>query len=199
MASTTATSTIATETPLCSSTSCDDTCHDTPMDGQHRSPQATASSLAGLSRQGCSTTATTALDGPLVTIPSPASSSGPAQATHHNREDHQSPRPPRPPPPSPPSSQAPHLPATTKASPPPPPLFEVRASPLGGSGVFALHDIPEGQVVLAERPLFYADRITLYEEVDRLEPSDRIQFDNLHVFRRTVGTDDIAGRFWTNW
>lgn len=199
MASTTATSTIATETPLCSSTSCDDTCHDTPMDDQHHSPQTTASSpstLAGLSRQGCSTTATTAPDEPLVTIPSPASSSGPAQATHHNREDHQSPPPP--PPPSPPSSPAPHLPATTKAS-PPPPLFEVRASPLGGSGVFALHDIPEGQVVLAERPLFYADRITLYEEVDRLEPSDRIQFDSLHVFRRTVGTDDIAGRFWTNW
>ena len=82
---------------------------------------------------------------------------------------------------------------------PSPPLFEIRASALGGLGVFALHDIPEGQVVLAEHPLLYADRITLYEEVDKLDPSARDKFDSLHVFRRTAGTDDIAGRFWTNW
>ncbi|KAH7027611.1 uncharacterized protein B0I36DRAFT_364791 [Microdochium trichocladiopsis] len=94
---------------------------------------------------------------------------------------------------------APTIPVSLlQASQQPPPLFEVRPSPLGGSGVFATRDLSFGTRLLAEEALFYADRTTLYEEVDKLSPEARRMFDDLHSFRRTHGTDDIAARFWTN-
>ncbi|KAJ1327695.1 SET domain-containing protein-lysine N-methyltransferase [Microdochium nivale] len=92
----------------------------------------------------------------------------------------------------------------TPAAPPPPStlpdaLFEVRSSPLGGSGVFALQDLAFGQQILSETALLYADKINLYEEVDKLDPASRKLFDDLHAFKRTSSTDAIAARFWTNW
>ncbi|KAL1888487.1 hypothetical protein Sste5346_009531 [Sporothrix stenoceras] len=77
--------------------------------------------------------------------------------------------------------------AVSKAVPPslaPPTLevngmFAIRPSALGGLGCFALKDISRGDHLLVERPLIRTNMLHLQEEIDRLTPDQRAQFDSL--------------------
>ncbi|TAQ91160.1 hypothetical protein B7494_g520 [Chlorociboria aeruginascens] len=62
-------------------------------------------------------------------------------------------------------------------------LFEVRASPKGGLGVFALKDIEAGTVVHSEKPLFRADFIDVFYEHDKLSDAQKRVFKSLHCHR----------------
>lgn len=58
-------------------------------------------------------------------------------------------------------------------------MFAIRPSALGGLGCFALKDIFRGDHLLVERPLIRTNMLHLQQELDRLTPSQRAQYDSL--------------------
>jgi SET domain-containing protein len=68
-------------------------------------------------------------------------------------------------------------------------LIEIRDSELKGLGVFALHDIPAGTILLCEKPLVkLIDTGTRADPLDAavnaLSPLERASFHSLHAFSR---------------
>ena len=71
---------------------------------------------------------------------------------------------------------------------PPPPLFineyfEVKPSPKGGLGAFALRDIPKDTVILAEKPLLKADILEIFFAYEQLTPKQQDDYKSLCYFK----------------
>ncbi|KAI5864833.1 hypothetical protein GGS23DRAFT_619486 [Durotheca rogersii] len=77
-------------------------------------------------------------------------------------------------------------------------LVEVRASPLGGNGVFARRALRRGELVLAERPVFRASPNSLYRQLDGLAPDVRAAYDRMVGHRPSRGVDRRQAIFMTN-
>ncbi|KAH8801404.1 hypothetical protein F5884DRAFT_513703 [Xylogone sp. PMI_703] len=76
-------------------------------------------------------------------------------------------------------------------------FFEVRGSPKGGYGAFALDDIDVGTVIFSEKPLFKAHEISFHHEYERLSQEQREEFATLSCNRGLSADPEIA-TFLTN-
>ncbi|RDL31091.1 uncharacterized protein BP5553_09880 [Venustampulla echinocandica] len=95
------------------------------------------------------------------------------------------------PPVSPNSSPKPTSSSTSSTEPPVPapggPLFatmyfEVRESPKGGLGAFAVQDIEEDTVIMAEEPLFKATFVEVFYEFEKLSKEKRGEYLSLYAW-----------------
>jgi hypothetical protein len=77
-------------------------------------------------------------------------------------------------------------------------FFQIRKSLLAGFGAFALQDLHRGQTILVEKSLFRANDITLYDEIDKLTPSNKQEFERMHAHSTTPGFSRHAAIFRTN-
>ncbi|TVY80446.1 SET domain-containing protein [Lachnellula suecica] len=76
-------------------------------------------------------------------------------------------------------------------------FFEVRQSPKGGLGAFAIADIPKDTVIMAEEPLFRAEPVEIYWKYDSLTDEQRQEYRTLSYW---LGIEDmkVPARFTTN-
>jgi hypothetical protein len=76
-------------------------------------------------------------------------------------------------------------------------FFEVRASPKGGLGAFAVVDIPKDTVIMTEEPLFRADPVEIYWKYENLTDEQRKEYKTLSCW---FGIEDqrVPAIFTTN-
>ncbi|KAL1864499.1 hypothetical protein VTK73DRAFT_5847 [Phialemonium thermophilum] len=60
--------------------------------------------------------------------------------------------------------------------------FEVRPSPLGGLGAFAVRDLKFGERILAEAPLLRSTCMNLFRDFEKLDPKGKETYMSLHGF-----------------
>jgi len=75
--------------------------------------------------------------------------------------------------------------------------YEARPSAKGGIGAFAIKEIPEGTVILAEEPLMLANIMEVYHAYDSLTFEERKLFRSLYSWRG-VNPEPIMAIFQTN-
>jgi hypothetical protein len=77
------------------------------------------------------------------------------------------------------------------------PYFEVKKSPKGGYGAFALQDIPPYTEILFEHPLLQATSIDILEKFDYLSAEDKKVFLRLASFDK-LDSNKVVAIFKTN-
>ena len=76
-------------------------------------------------------------------------------------------------------------------------LFDVRKSPKGGWGAFAIRDVERGTVVFSELPLFRTKIGNIYHEYENLTREQRAEYRTLaHWYK--VNPTKVMGVFLTN-
>jgi len=76
-------------------------------------------------------------------------------------------------------------------------FFEVRKSPKGGYGAFAIKDIEKDIVIMAEKPLFRATYMEVYYKYESLSTSQREEYRSLHGWEG-VNEHQVLSIFKTN-
>lgn len=96
---------------------------------------------------------------------------------------------------------SPHIPVITPEDGQPlytvAPYFEVKRSPKGGYGAFALQDIPPYTDILFEHALLQATNIDILEQFDNLLAEDKESFLRLASFDK-LDSNEIVAIFKTN-
>ncbi|KAI1331333.1 hypothetical protein F5Y16DRAFT_422880 [Xylariaceae sp. FL0255] len=77
-------------------------------------------------------------------------------------------------------------------------FIEVKKSPLGGYGQFAVCDIDAKQPILVERELLAAGVFDLHEKLDLLTPSQQAAYNRLHANKKTPNEDERVAKWRTN-
>jgi hypothetical protein len=77
------------------------------------------------------------------------------------------------------------------------PFFEIRYSPMGGYGAFAIQDIKPYTIILEEPALLEASNAEFMDKFERLSPEDQVDFMSLACFDK-ISRDKRRATFKTN-
>lgn len=61
-------------------------------------------------------------------------------------------------------------------------FFEIRESPVGGFGIFALRDLKRGEVILVEEPMLKTSSFSLMDDFRALDEESKQIYMSLHAF-----------------
>lgn len=94
--------------------------------------------------------------------------------------------------------QLPSLPAPIEPSPKPEHFknsaFEIRLSSTAGYGAFSLINLSRGQTILIEKALFHANDVSLFDELEKLNPCLRQAFDRMYGHNAKPVNESLVDR-----